>query len=216
MLQKLKKRSNLKDKFFHLPNIPNPWIIEKYSKNKKINNRIIYVGNISSQINFINIFDSIKNLRTNTKDLHIVLIGSGNSEEELKKHVNYNKLNFVTFLGNLSQEDTLKEISKSEIGIALYNGTFNYDKFRDSCKIREYQALGCIPITTNVVISNTKEINKFNSGIITKNSPEAIKKAIKQIISDKELKKRLKEGCIKNTQYYKTKYEDFYDLIKNA
>lgn len=211
--EKLRKYNLSSKKFFHMPNIPNPWLIEKYMKNKKIKNRIIYVGNISSQIDFKNLFDSIADLGKKYHNLQLILIGSGDQKNNLKDYAKKNNLDFVKFLGNLTHNKTLQEISYAEIGIAIYNGSFDYDEFRDSCKIREYQALGTIPLTTSVVWSNSEEIRKFKSGVIIRNKHKEIKKAIEKIISNSNYKKRLVRNCLANSNIYKTKFEEFYRLL---
>lgn len=212
---KMKKYELNRGKFFHMPNIPNPWLIDKLKKNKKTKGRIIYVGLVGSQIDFINLFDSIKKIKKTNHSAHLVIIGSGNKEEELKNYVSFKKWGFITFLGNLSHEETLKEISKSELGIALYNGSMSYDSFRDSCKIREYQSLGVVPITTGVVLSNVKEIKKFNSGIIISNEKE-MKRKLEQFFSCKKYSDLLRINSIKNFEIYKDKYEELYNLLKNG
>jgi len=196
--------------FFHMPNIPNPWVIEKFSKIQKIKNRIVYVGNISNQINFLEIFNSFEKAKNKVPDLSMIIIGSGDMEEELKKKMAEKNITNIKFLGQLNYEDTLKEIAKSEIGIAIYNGSFNYDKFRDSCKIREYQSLGVVPITTEVVRSNVVEIRKYKSGIILKkgdNLGMILPFCLEKNSSPSEISIR------NNCHIYNHKYEDFYRLL---
>ncbi len=210
------KNLNISKKFFHLPNVPNPWIIDKIKNLSKIKNRIIYVGNVSSQINFKEIFDVIFRSKEKHDDIHLIIVGKGDQEENLKRYLMENKIDNVYFLGQLAYEDTLKEIAKSEIGIALYNGSFNYDEFRDSCKIREYQALSTIPITSGVVKSNTDEILEYKSGVLLDNNTgEEIYDKIDKILSDESYKKDLHERAIKNYLIYADKYQDFYNLLKN-
>ncbi len=98
--------------------------------------------------------------------------------------------------------------------MALYKGNLNYDEFRDSCKIREYQALGTIPLTSRVVKANTQEIKKYNSGILI-NNEEDIKKVLKKVFCNNKYKKELANNSKYNNNLYKNKFQNFYDLIKN-
>ncbi len=199
-----------KEIFFHMPNIPNPWIIQKFSNIEKIENRIIYVGNISNQINFLEIFDGFLEAKKKVHNLSMVIVGSGDLEDYLKSKIKINNIKDVIFTGQLNYESTLCEIAKSEIGIALYNGAFNYDKYRDSCKIREYQSLGVIPITTDVVKANAEEIIRFKSGIIFKKNMKLadIFFSILQERGDS-----FGVNMEKNCKIYSSKYLDLRDLI---
>ena len=118
----------------------------------------------------------------------------------------------IKFLGVLSHNDTLKEIAKSEFGIALYNGSLNFDEFRDSCKIREYQSLSCIPITTDVVKSNYEEIRDNDSGIIVQDIGE-MKKKLSFLLTNELRRNELMENSFSNYELYTSKYDDFYKLV---
>ncbi|MEI6490569.1 MAG: glycosyltransferase [bacterium] len=199
-----------KDLFFHMPNIPNPWIIENFLNIPKIKNRIIYVGNISNQINFLEIFDAFEKVKVKFPNLSLVIVGGGRMEEKLRRIVEERGLKDLFFLGQLSYEQTLLEIAKSEIGIAIYNGSFNYDEFRDSCKIREYQALNVIPITTKIVKANAEEITKYQSGLILRDDDDFSE--ILSFIIDKK-GHTFKINMQNNNSIYNTKYLDFFKLI---
>lgn len=206
------KDLNLYNKFFHYPNIPNPWIIDNIKNLPKIKNRIIYVGNISYQINFEEIFDIIFKLKEKHFGINLVVVGQGDQDEKLKIYLKENKISNVYFLGQLSYEDTLREIALSEIGIALYNGNFNYDEFRDSCKIREYQALSVIPITSKVVKANADEILNYKSGLLVDNTEELYHE-IDKILSDNTYKLYLQNNALKNYFLYSNKYEEFNKIV---
>jgi len=203
---------NLRDKFYHMPNIPNPWVIHNLIGINKVVNRIIYVGVIDMQIDFEKIINVVSKLKQVSSDVHLVIVGDGDRKSYLEEYVNRNKIDNVKFLGTLSHQDTLKEIAKSEFGIALYNGSLNFDEFRDSCKIREYQALSCIPITTDIVKGNYEEIRDNDSGIIVKNVEE-IGVILSPLLTNEKGKKDLMANSFNNYKLYVNKYDDFYKLM---
>lgn len=207
---------NIKDintVFFHMPNIPNPWTIEKYNNYPKVKNSLIYVGNISSQLNFKELFYSVLELIDRYPDISLKILGSGDLVNSLNDILREKSIENIRFMGHLSHADTLEQIARAEIGIAVYNGSFNYDEFRDSCKIREYQALGTIPISTPVAVSNRMDIEKFKSGILV-NSMSEIKEALIRIFDDPEFKKTLSTNSIRNSLFYIDRYDEYYKLIK--
>lgn len=209
------KNLDLTSKFLHIPNVPNYWQMDKYQKYKKIKNRIIYVGNMAGQINFQKIVDIVDNLANIEKSVHLVFVGGGKDEQELKNYVKSRNIYNVEFLGVLPHSDTLKEIAKSEFGIALYTGSLSYDEFRDSCKIREYQSLGCVPITTPVVKSNTGEIEKYHSGIVISNLDD-LYDSVASLLIDRVRMDRLVAGCKKTHLMYKYVYEKLYKLVEGS
>jgi len=209
--EKIYKRSS--GVYVHLPNIPNPWVINRLDGISKIKNRIIYAGNISSQIDFEIIFYQINKLKEKYKNITLYIAGTGSRESYLRQYVKKNKISNIYFLGQLSHEDALKEIAQSEIGVAWYNGAFRYDEFRDSCKIREYQALATIPLVSKVVKANCAEIQRYTSGIVINDADELYNR-IDQILSNETYKKELQIHCRDNYLLYSNKFQEFYDLMK--
>ena len=206
------KVKNALNVFFHMPNIPNPWLVKMYQDSPKAKNSLVYVGNISRQLNFEELFNVVIELTEKYPDISLKVLGSGDLEEELKITLQKNSIKNIKFMGQLSHTRTLEEIATSSVGVAVYNGTFNYDKYRDSCKIREYQALGTIPLSTRVVISNRREIERFNSGVLV-DSVSEIKNELIKIFDDSAYTKILSENSLKNSLHYISKYAEYEKLI---
>jgi len=200
------------DKFYHLPNIPDPDNIACLNLNNKLPCSFIYVGNVSSQIDFSTTIEIIKKMQSIFPETSIHIVGGGDFLDGLKHQFLDDGVNNVTFYGILSHNETLSLISQCEYGIALYNGIFSYDKYRDSCKIREYQALSCIPITTSIVQSNADEIRNFGSGLFIENVEDLIKQLI-ELTQDDAKAKQLRENCQRNYMNYSSKYKEYQELI---
>jgi len=198
--------------FFHMPNIPNPWVIDNLKNIKKVVNRIVYVGNISKQVDFYNIFKIFSAIKNKEKNISLHIIGDGDLKNSLVSYVRENDLEDIHFCGQLNYQDTLKEIAESEIGIALYNGSLSYDKFRDSCKIREYQSLLTIPITTLVVKANVDEIKEFNSGVIV-NSNDMLSEILSKLLLATDYKRSFLYGMGTNNNLYLNKYKEMFSLV---
>ncbi|MFA5770906.1 MAG: glycosyltransferase [Patescibacteria group bacterium] len=218
------KYSSIKNKQFHMPNIPSPWIIEKYRNIPKVKGKVIYVGDLGEGVNvdgFKELFAVIKSLEKEIPDIKLFIAGDGDYKNELNKladaegpEYSRGNGNNIIFLGRLDHESAIKQIAESEIGIAMYNGDNNYDEFRDSMKVREYQSFGVIPITTNVVRSNAEEILKYNSGILIKEFKfDYLKRSILSIMKDEQFKNNLRLNSVFNSEIYKNKYADLLKLI---
>ncbi len=200
---------------FHMPNIPPSWIIEKYKNIQKVKGKIIYVGDLGKDANiggFKELFEAIKSLEKEIPDIKLFVAGDGDYKNKLIEFAESRES--IVFLGPLSHELAIKQIAESEIGIAMYNGDNNYDEFRDSMKVREYQSLGAIPITTNVVRSNKDEILKYNSGILLDEfKSDCLKRSILSVMKDEQLKNNLRINSVYNSEIYKNKYRDLLKLI---
>lgn len=202
-------------KFFHMPNIPPQWLVDKYKNITKVVNKVIYVGNLSADINidgFKKIFNVVSNLKNKISTLQLVIVGDGVNKEYLMQ-IAKDKKNII-FLGKIDFESVLKNIAESEIGIAIYNGDNPYDEFRDSLKIREYQSLGVIPIASAVVKSNSEEIKMYNSGILIDSiSENLLDDAIEKILTNAEFKVNISNNAINNHLIYSNKYSELKKLI---
>lgn len=211
--RKLYANIDLSSKLVHYPNVPAKWQIKKCLGIEKVSHRLIYVGIISSQIKLKKILDVMFELGHIYANLNLVIVGDGDKKMELEAYAKKHNMNNVFFMGNLAYEDALKEIAKAEIGIALYEGNLNYDEFRDSCKIREYQALGVIPLASCVAKANVDEIRKYKSGILIENDVD-IKEEIKKIFDNMKYKAGLINNCNYNYKIYENKFDKFYEVIE--
>lgn len=169
-----------------IPNVPSK-DYNKYSNNKKQNSDIITLGIIDEQLDFIGIFDAIKDLKDMFPQILLKIVGNGPKEREYREYVKNISLDEnVKFLGYLSHDLALKEISKSGIGLALYNGKWNFNHFGDSMKCREYFCFG-LPVITTDTHSTVEDIKEYNAGIVCNLNKEEYKKAIIKILENYEV-----------------------------
>jgi glycosyltransferase involved in cell wall biosynthesis len=211
--KKIEKYSVNSKNFFHLPNIPNSESIALYKNNKKNKGSFVYVGNISTQIDFTSTIKIVKAVQGKFPEVALHMVGDGDFVNGFDQLAKVNGIKQVVYHGLLTHEATLEIISHCEFGIALYNGSLSYDKYRDSCKIREYQALSCIPIASKVVKSNTDEILRFGSGLLIEDVEAQVSNII-ELISNVDLADRIRENCRQNYLYYSGKFEDYQSILK--
>jgi glycosyltransferase involved in cell wall biosynthesis len=197
------------------PYVPAPWVREKFKNIPKVAQRLVYAGTISSQINFRELFDSFASLQKQFPKMSLVLAGDGEERKALQDYAAQMRYINIRFTGSIDYYETLREIAQAEIGVALYSGGFDYDEFRDSFKIREYQALGAIPLATAVVKANAREIRQYGSGIIIDGSIGSIREAISNLLSSPYDLLRLRNNCFENHMLHANWPERFNELIIN-
>ena len=148
-----------------LPNVPSDEY-KNYENNKKNKFHLITLGVIGEQLDFIGIFEAINDLRSEFPQIFLNIVGNGPKEEEYKQYVKTNGLeNNVKFLGYLSHDQALEKISKSGIGLALYNGNWSFNYYGDSVKCREYFCFG-LPVITTDSHSTVEVIKEIQAGIV--------------------------------------------------
>ena len=166
-----------------LPNVPSNEY-KKYLHNKKDVHTLVTLGIIKDQLDFMGIFDAIKKIKISYPDIILKIIGSGPKEDEYKKYVLENELQQnVIFLGYLDHSDALREISTSGIGLALYNGKWEFNHYGDSVKCREFFSFG-LPVITTDSHSTVDEIQEFEAGIICEIASDAYVEALEKLFKN--------------------------------
>lgn len=166
-----------------VPNTPSD-SYKKYTSNTKNKYQLISLGIVSEQLDYIGVFEAIKELKEDYPKLTLKIVGDGPKKAEYKKYVVENKLEqHVFFLGYLNHDQALEEISKSGIGLALYNGKWDFNKYGDSMKCREYFCYG-LPVLTTDTHSTVDEIKISGAGIVCTPNKDAYKNSLRTIYGD--------------------------------
>jgi len=185
-IYQLRKKMGLPDeKNIFVPNVPS-LEYEKYLFNKKDKYQLVTLGIIGDQLDLKGIIDAVGELEAKFSKLSLIIIGHGPEEDKYKKYVLEKKLSHkIHFLGYLNHSEALKEISKSGIGLALYNGNWHFNYYGDSMKCREFFSFGLPVITTNTH-STVEEIIKYKSGLVCPMNKGDYRKAITDILNNYE------------------------------
>jgi glycosyltransferase involved in cell wall biosynthesis len=200
--------------FYYLPNIP---ILTFGYNSVFLKKDIIIVSNLNdvNTATYVKIFEAIEECNKRLSfPVKLNVYGDGTMLQDL---ISLCTTKSVVFHGRINYKDALSEIFKHKIGLAIYDGNFSYDEFRDSVKIREYQALLCVPITTDALASQSKEVLEFGTGlVIDKNfDSEDLASVICSLMIDDEKYKHLTDNIINWNSSKKNTYSDFYSKIYN-
>jgi glycosyltransferase involved in cell wall biosynthesis len=206
-----RKKMGLSDeKNMFVPNIPSN-AYEKYLANQRDPYRLITLGVLGDQIDFKGMIDAVETLAPEIPQLTVAIVGTGPKEEELKREVRQRHLDDrIHFLGYLSHDRALEEISKSGIGLALYNGNWSFNYYGDSMKCREYFCFG-LPVITTDTHSTVEDIKEANAGIVCEMNRDATVKAIRTILSNYDTYARNALQCAKKHENIHTRLID--DLL---
>ncbi len=170
-------------KNIYVPNVPSS-DYKRFLSNKIDPNVLVTLGIISEQLDFVNLFTAMVNLTKINPKIRLKIIGNGPKVEEYTALVKKLGLaNNVEFLGFMSHDDALDTISKSGIGLALYNGNWSFNHYGDSMKCREFFCYG-LPVITTDTHSTVEDIRKENVGKVCEMSSEAYEKAVNDILAE--------------------------------
>lgn len=167
------------------------------------------IGRIDGQKGHVDLIDALAVVTKKSPSLHLLIIGEGNKEAEIREQVkHYNLDKFVTFLG--WRKDVIKIIKSADI--------VTHPSLQEafSSVMCEALWLGKPLIITDVSGATDIIINEQNGLIVPKENPEALGEAIERLANNFFLQNKLAKNGIKyaqsNLKIEKVikKYEDSY------
>lgn len=162
---------------------------------------VLFVGNIIKRKNVNSLLEAKKQSKT---DYNLVIIGDGPLLNKLKEKVKKEKIPDVIFTG--SRNDVENIILSSDLLVL--------PSFSESFGLVLIEALACGKPVIGSDVGGIKEIINSDVGLlIDPNNSESIAIAIDKILSNNELKEKLKSNA-KNRAYDFSKAEIPYDEIK--
>ncbi len=172
------------EKNIFVPNVPSSDYKKYLDTRDRKQHTLISLGIIGEQLDYIGIFDAIKNMKSKYPDIFLKIVGNGPKESEYRAYVDEIGLSSqVEFLGYLDHDRALEEISKSGIGLALYNGKWSFNYFGDSMKCREYFCFG-LPVITTDTHSTVDDIRNAKSGVVCAQDKDSYESAISDVFEN--------------------------------
>lgn len=209
IVKERKKQGLPEKKVFFVPNSPEIRKIRKLPLSNKNKYDLVIVSNITKSIDYPKIIQAVKELSQKYKKIRLILVGSGQYEEELKIMVK--KLGLgekILFVGRKPHGEVIEILLKSGVGIALYTKDFPWIEFGDSMKVREYLACG-LPVIMNNVVSTADDVEKGDAGIIIKKKDNGLYRAIERIFSTPNLYQKMHKNARKLAETF-----DFTKIVE--
>lgn len=211
IVKEREKQGIPRSKVFFVPNTPEFRKTKRLPISKINKHDLVIVSNITRSIDYPLIIRTINRLSKKYDDIRLLIIGSGDYEEELKKLVRRLKLSKrVLFLGRKPHNEVLEILSKSGVGIALYTREHPWTEFGDSMKVREYMSSG-LPVIINDVPSTADDVEKENVGFVLKGKGEGFEKAVEILFSDENLYRRMRKNAVAIAKSY-----DFTNVMEDV
>jgi len=175
------------------------------------NNTLIILGNITKAINFEMIINSFKEVLKKNKHAKIVLVGSGDSEGEVRSIIGKEGLSeSFKILGRWDHDMVLKELPKYGIGLAIYGNTFDWNLYSDSLKVKEYLACG-LPVIMSGAPAAQEEIRNSGAVMIIDIDQDQLTEAMVKLLTNKDVYNKYKKNAL---EFRKTL--DWNDIYNDA
>jgi len=195
-----------------LPNAPFFNDIKRLPINEINNHDIVIVSALEEGIAFELLFDVVKDLRGVYKNIHLIVIGSGSKEEELKKYAKKIKIDkSIIFKGALSHSKMFDVLVKSGIGIALYDNAdpLNFRYFSDPMKVRDYFASG-LPVIISGNSGINEDVIEEKIGYVVSLNKKEISSKIESILQESKYKNMRKKALAYAEKYDTQKLLNIY------
>lgn len=168
-----------KEKVYVIPNYIDTELFKPMPEVKKIPNRLIFVGRFVKQKNLMSLLEAVKDL----PEIELVLVGDGPLAQDLKKYSILHRIN-IDFKGHAPNEKLPVLLNTAEVFIlpSLYEG--------NPKALLEAMACG-LPVIGADVDGIRDVIKHRKNGILCGTDPKSIKRAIKILMNNEELKKKL-------------------------
>lgn len=170
---------------------------------------ILFVGRLQQDKNILFIIDNIKDILEKHKDWKMILVGSGNQENLIKKYIEKNCLQNQIIVEGYTDTPNDFYVNASIFVLASSNETFSYALY----EAKRHGIPAIIPdMPFNRLITHTK-------GHITYQNNYEFKTAVEKLIEQDELRKILSEEStlsIKDTFTWKelgNKYIDIFNSV---
>ena len=166
--------------------------------------RLVFCGTLRSSAGPQLIVESLPLLLKRFPKIKVDFIGDGYLATELKdltKLLNVNKA--VKFWGRVeNHRRVVKILTKANIGLAPYVSEKNsISEVSDPGKIKLYLSCG-LPVITTRVATSWKLISRANAGIVIKQNPRDLEKAVRDILYTRKIYYEYKRNINKLVSYF--------------
>lgn len=160
-------------------------------------NQIIFVGRLAPHKHVDHFIKILYEIKDSFSNIHLVIVGKGSEKEKLKMQVKeYGLEKFVTFKEDLTDEELIKELKKSEILIL--------PSTREGFGMVLAEANCCYKPVITYSSGGTVEVveNEHNGFLIDANDIETFKNRTIELLKDKNLQKQMGLNGRKKVENY--------------
>lgn len=167
-------------------------------------NQLLFVGNLIEKQGVQLIIKSIPYIIQHINDIHLLVIGGGDYEEELRQIAkNTGVEKHISFLGWVKDRSKLDNLmGDSALAVATYDPSIaSFSVYADPTKLKDYLSAG-LPIILTCVPHNAYELEDQGCGFVVDYDSKKIAKKVVQILNDEKLLKISRHNAISYIKKY--------------
>lgn len=172
-----------------------------------VNTRLVFVGDLLEKQGVQKVLESMSLIGKKVPRIHLLVIGGGPYELQLKKLVvELNLQKYVTFTGWISNQQKIRGLlSHSAVGLAVYDTAgkdgSNFSYYSDSTKIKTYLSCG-LPVITSPVAARGPILEFHGCGTVVSYTKESISAAVVEWLTNKKKLINGKESALALAKRY--------------
>lgn len=201
------------EKIHIMPNVSNISGLESVKKSKSDTKTILYVGRLIPRKGVSYLIEAFERLNKELDNVKLVIIGTGNQEDNLKNHVKTNNMSNITFTGKINNEK-LKEyyLNANLVVIPSINEGMG-DPWVFVLNEAMYYAN---PVIATTAVGAAPDMIKDNGYIVEEKDSTALYESMIKILKDEELENKMSKNSrkiIENKFMYKNMIDGFNKAI---
>jgi glycosyltransferase involved in cell wall biosynthesis len=182
------------DKVIFFPNAPRFAKTPKRQTRKQANT-VILAGHLIRDLDYRIVLEAIADLKARYPRILLKIVGEGEGAGIIGSLVEKMDIREnVILAGALSQEEALREISQSDIGLTCYTDGVTWNFYRDSIKIRDYAACG-LPVVSDNTTSTALDAHQHGCCLLYENK-EGLKRGISTLLDNKDFYDKTSENAL--------------------
>jgi len=147
----------------------------------------VIAANLSRALNYRLIIDAFKDAATQVAQAKLIIIGTGELEQEISDYIRANDLNGrVLMLGWMPHDELMHFISRCGIGLAIYTSLCSWTNFSDSFKTKEYLGCGC-PVIISGASGAIQEAQASRAIIAVGQDKKSLYEAMLKLLEDENV-----------------------------
>ena len=189
-----------------MPNVSNISGVADLNQKKHPVKKILYVGRLIKRKGVIYLLDAYNKL--DMDNVELIIVGSGDEEETLKRYASENNMKNVHFTGKIDNEELEQYYNESNLVVvpSINEGMGDPWVFVLNEAMYYYN-----PIIATTAVGAAPDMIKDNGFIVPEKDSNALKEAIESVLTDEKLEYKM---CLKSREIIDTQFQ--YDNMVNS
>lgn len=165
---------------------------------------IAFMGNILKKSGVQLVIDALPLIQKTVPQAHLIIIGSGPYESELKSRIIQLGLEgCIEFSGYIEDHRIMEDkLAQCAVGVAIYNPALDdFTYYSDPGKVKTYLGVG-MPVIITDVPWIAQDLNKKKCGILVQYDVDDVVNALVSLLSNENLLREYRMNALQYAKYY--------------